>query len=87
MTRLCVICEGQTELEFVNGCLWAYLSTQGVEVYPSTLKTRPGKQVEGMSRSSGSPATKVPQFVVRLFASLWYQFQIAHPVKDNDSKV
>ncbi len=23
MTRLCVICEGQTESEFVNGCLWA----------------------------------------------------------------
>lgn len=47
MIRLCVICEGQTESEFVNGCLWPYLSSQGVEVYPSTLKTRPGQQGGG----------------------------------------
>lgn len=47
MTRLCVVCEGQTESEFVNSCLWPYLSRQGIEVYPSTLKTRPGRQGGG----------------------------------------
>lgn len=47
MTRLCVICEGQTESEFVVDCLWPYLFSQGIEVYPSTLKARPGKKGGG----------------------------------------
>lgn len=47
MIRLCVICEGQTESEFVIDCLWPDLFSRGIEVYPSTLKTQPGKQGGG----------------------------------------
>lgn len=71
MTRLCVVCEGQTESEFVNSCLWPYLSRQGIEVYPSTLKTRPGRQGEGMSRYSGSPGTSETSIRIRTTLPPW----------------
>lgn len=45
--RLCVICEGPTEAEFVRVCLEPHLRIFGVVVYPSLLKTRPGKQGGG----------------------------------------
>lgn len=47
MIRLCVICEGQTESDFVRSCLQQDLWGHGVSVYPSTLKTKPGKQGGG----------------------------------------
>ncbi len=47
MTRLCVICEGPTEAEFVRTCLEPHLRGFNVVAYPSLLKTRPGKQGGG----------------------------------------
>lgn len=47
MIRLCVICEGHTEAEFVISCLEPHLRTFHVVAYPSLLKTRPGKQGGG----------------------------------------
>lgn len=47
MTRLLVICEGQTEAEFVRTCLEPHLRGHGLAVHPSLLKTRPGKQGGG----------------------------------------
>lgn len=47
MTRLCIICEGQTEGEFVKKLLVPHLQKFGIYTYPSLLKTRPGKQGGG----------------------------------------
>ena len=47
MIRLCVICEGQTEAEFVRDVLEPHLRGYGLYVYPSKLKTKPGKQGGG----------------------------------------
>jgi hypothetical protein len=47
MIRLCVICEGQTEAEFVKTCMEPHLRAFNVTAYPSLLKTRPGKQGGG----------------------------------------
>jgi phage gpG-like protein len=45
--RLCVICEGHTEAEFVKTCLEPHLREYGINTYPSLLKTRPGRQGGG----------------------------------------
>ena len=42
MTRLCIICEGQTELEFVERLLAPHLLTFGINAYPSLLHPRGG---------------------------------------------
>ncbi len=42
MTRVLVICEGHTELEFVSNCLEPHLRNHGLVVHPSLLKTRRG---------------------------------------------
>ena len=42
MTRVLVICEGRTELDFVRICLEPHLRDYGLVVHPSLLKTRPG---------------------------------------------
>lgn len=47
MIRLCVICEGHTEAEFVKACLEPHLRAFNVLAYPSLIKTRPGKQGGG----------------------------------------
>ncbi len=47
MTRLLVICEGQTETEFVRTCLEPHLRDHGLAVHASLLKARPGKQGGG----------------------------------------
>lgn len=47
MTRLLVICEGQTEAEFVRTCLEPHLREQGLAVHVSLLKSKPGKQGGG----------------------------------------
>lgn len=47
MIRVCVICEGQTELAFVKEVLEPHLRDFGLVVIPSLLKTRPGKQGGG----------------------------------------
>ena len=47
MKRLCVVCEGQTEAEFVQRVLAPHLFAYGVQTAPSKLKTRPGAQGGG----------------------------------------
>ena len=46
-SRLLVVCEGQTEANFVKNCLAPALVQRGVLVHPTLLKTRPGKQGGG----------------------------------------
>jgi hypothetical protein len=45
--RLCVICEGHTEAEFVSQCLEPHLRSFDLHVFPSLLKTRAGSQGGG----------------------------------------
>lgn len=47
MIRLCVICEGPTEAEFIKSCLAPHLHIFDVQAYPSLLKTKPGKKGGG----------------------------------------
>ena len=47
MTRLCIICEGQTELGFVKELLVPHLQTFGIYAHPSLLKTRAGQHGGG----------------------------------------
>lgn len=57
MTRVCIICEGPTEVEFVNGCLWPYLKDSGVDAYGTVLSAKSGHHrggrvsVERLARS------------------------------------
>lgn len=44
MNRLCIICEGHTEAEFVKQCMEPHLRSFKLSVFPSLLKTRPGQQ-------------------------------------------
>ncbi len=47
MTRLCIICEGETERDFVKKLLVPHLQEFCIAAYPSLLKTRSGKQGGG----------------------------------------
>ena len=47
MTRLCIICEGQTELGFVKELLVPHLQTFDINAHPSLLKARPGQRGGG----------------------------------------
>lgn len=47
MTRLCIICEGQTELGFVKALLLPHLQKFGIDAHPSLLKARPGQRGGG----------------------------------------
>lgn len=47
MKRLCIVCEGQTEAEFVNSCIAPHLFGFDVLATPSLIKTRPGKHGGG----------------------------------------
>jgi hypothetical protein len=40
MIRVCIICEGPTEVEFVNRCLEPYLRQSGVSAYGTILSTK-----------------------------------------------
>jgi hypothetical protein len=42
MIRVCVVCEGQTEVEFVKNCLAPYLLARDVLAYPSLLRAPSG---------------------------------------------
>lgn len=46
-SRLLVVCEGQTEANFVKTCLGPALLQRGMLVHPTLLKTRPGRQGGG----------------------------------------
>ena len=47
MIRICVICEGPTEVDFVNRCLEPYLRPSGVSVYGTVLSARSGRHRGG----------------------------------------
>lgn len=47
MIRVCVICEGPTEVEFVNRCLEPYLRPSGVGAYGTVLSARSGRHRGG----------------------------------------
>lgn len=47
MRRLCVICEGQTEAEFVLSTLAPHLLARGLQTYPSILQARSGNHRGG----------------------------------------
>lgn len=42
MIRVCIVCEGQTEVEFVKNCLAPYLLSHGLQVFPSLLRSPSG---------------------------------------------
>ncbi len=63
--RVLIVCEGQTEGSFVKTCLAPVLAMHGVQVSPSLLKTRPGKQGGGnvtLSRLGRHLANEYPNF-------------------------
>lgn len=47
MIRVCVICEGATEVEFVNRCLEPYLRPSGVSAYGTVLSAKSGRHRGG----------------------------------------
>jgi hypothetical protein len=47
MIRVCIICEGPTEVEFVNRCLEPYLRPSGVSAYGTVLSARSGRHRGG----------------------------------------
>ena len=47
MKRLCIICEGQTEREFVRKLLVPHLRTFRIDAYPSLLKAGQKQQRGG----------------------------------------
>lgn len=47
MIRVCIVCEGQTEVEFVNSCLNPYLIGSNVDAYPSLLRAPSGNHRGG----------------------------------------
>ncbi|WP_449221186.1 hypothetical protein [Tistrella mobilis] len=42
MNCVCIVCEGATEVEFVEGCLAPHLMDHGVSAYPSILRAPSG---------------------------------------------
>ena len=47
MIRVCIICEGATEVTFVNQCLAPYLLSKSVIVYPTQLSAPSGRHRGG----------------------------------------
>lgn len=47
MIRVCIVCEGQTEVAFVQCCLAPHLQGFGVQAYPSILRTPSSGQHRG----------------------------------------
>ena len=47
MIRVCIICEGPTEVAFVNRCLEPYLRPSGVSAYGTVLSARSGRHRGG----------------------------------------
>jgi Domain of unknown function (DUF4276) len=47
MIRVCIICEGPTEVEFVNRCLEPYLRSSGISAYGTLLSARSGRHHGG----------------------------------------
>lgn len=47
MIRICIVCEGQTEVEFVKSCLAPYLLDSEVMAFPSLLQSPSGNHRGG----------------------------------------
>ncbi|BDB69045.1 hypothetical protein Cthiooxydans_14570 [Comamonas thiooxydans] len=47
MIRVCIVCEGQTEVEFVKSCLAPYLLNDDVQAFPSLLRSPSGNHRGG----------------------------------------
>jgi len=47
MIRVCIVCEGATEVEFVRTCLTPHLLNHGVNAYPSVLQAPSGRHPGG----------------------------------------
>lgn len=47
MIRVCIVCEGATEVEFVKSCLTPHLLEYGVNAYPSILQAPSGRHRGG----------------------------------------
>ena len=47
MTRVCIVCEGQTEVEFVKSCLAPYLLNHQVQAFASLLQSPSGNHRGG----------------------------------------
>lgn len=47
MTRVCVVCEGPTEANFIQQCLAPYLAPEGVYVYGSIVRAPSGRHKGG----------------------------------------
>ncbi|WP_299539876.1 DUF4276 family protein [uncultured Herbaspirillum sp.] len=47
MIRVCIVCEGQTEVEFVKSCLAPYLLASQVQAFPSLLQSPSGNHRGG----------------------------------------
>lgn len=47
MRRVCVVCEGQTEVEFIKSCVAPYLETEHYCVYPSIIQAPSGRHRGG----------------------------------------
>lgn len=58
MIRLCIICEGSTEVEFVNRCLEPYLRPYGIMTYGTLLAAKSGRH-RGGRVSVGRLAQKI----------------------------
>lgn len=47
MGRVCIVCEGQTEVEFIKSCVAPYLGHYGIIAYPAILQAPSGKHRGG----------------------------------------
>lgn len=47
MRRVCVVCEGQTEVEFIKSCVAPYLYTENYSIYPSIIQAPSGRHRGG----------------------------------------
>lgn len=47
MIRVCIVCEGATEVEFVKSCLTPHLLNHGVNAYPTILQAPSGRHRGG----------------------------------------
>lgn len=47
MIRVCIVCEGPTEVEFVKSCLTPHLLNHGVNAYPTILQAPSGRHRGG----------------------------------------
>ncbi|KYO55312.1 DUF4276 family protein (plasmid) [Tistrella mobilis] len=62
MNRVCIVCEGATEVEFVKGCLAPHLMDHGVSACPFILRAPSGGHRGGRVSVEGLLFSDVEQF-------------------------